>query len=402
MSYLYDNSVKDIMIDLSEELYKFNPWWEREYTPQIVSRPFYEEYLSRHTGTKPVILITGLRRTGKTTLMKAHVRNLLRQVDPKYIFYASLDSLALEKFSVAEILREYRKVHDLRIDEKVYLFLDEVGYRDKVHQELKNLYDTENVKIFASSSSASILRDTGAMLTGRSQVLEVLPLDFHEFLSFKKIKVSRAESYLMEKYFEEYMKTGGMPEYVLTEEVEYLDSLVEGVIYRDIMAHYGVRDASSLRDFFRLLMERAGKQFSMNKVARIMGLSPDTVRRYTDYFAQTFLIYFMERCGKLNERLRAPKKIYCADVGIRNLVTGFRDKGAIFENLVYLRVKSHHPCYVYRQGIELDFLVDDTLIEVKYGQDLTGKQKAFFEEFQCSKKILVQNLHDYLNLVELH
>jgi len=384
--------------DLSEELFKFNPWWEKEFAPQIVSRPFYEDYLSRNTETKPIILIAGLRRTGKTTLMKAHIRKLLKEVEAKYLFYASLDSLVLENFKVSEILREYRKVHDLRIDEKVYLFLDEVGYRDTIHQELKNLYDTENVKIFASSSSASILRDTGAMLTGRSKILEVLPLDFHEFLSFRKIDVLRAETYLMEKYFEEYMKIGGMPEYVLTEDVEYLDNLVEGIIYRDIMAQYGVRNVSSLRDFFRLLMERAGKQFSINKIARIMGSSPDTARRYTDYFLQTYLIYFVERCGKLNERLRSPKKVYCADVGIRNLVTGFRDKGAIFENLVYLKVRRQRPCYVYQDGIELDFLTGDTLVEVKYGQELSGKQKRLFDEFACNKKVVVGDVHDYLNL----
>lgn len=386
------------MTDLSEELFKFNPWWEKEFAPQIVSRPFYEDYLSRNTETKPIILIAGLRRTGKTTLMKAHIRKLLKEVEAKHLFYASLDSLVLENFKVSEILREYRKVHDLRIDEKVYLFLDEVGYRDTIHQELKNLYDTENVKIFASSSSASILRDTGAMLTGRSKILEVLPLDFHEFLSFRKIEVLRAETYLMEKYFEEYMKIGGMPEYVLTEDVEYLDNLVEGIIYRDIMAQYGVRNVSSLRDFFRLLMERAGKQFSINKIARIMGSSPDTARRYTDYFLQTYLIYFVERCGKLNERLRSPKKVYCADVGIRNLVTGFRDKGAIFENLVYLKVRRQQPCYVYQDGIELDFLTGDTLVEVKYGQELSGKQKRLFDEFACNKKIVVGDVHDYLKL----
>jgi len=389
------------MADLSEELFKFNPWWEREYAPRIISRPFYEGYLSKHTVTKPIILITGLRRTGKTTLMKIHIKGLLTKIAPKYIFYASLDSLALEKFSVAEILREYRKIHHLKLDEKLYLFLDEVGYREKIHQELKNLYDTENVKIFASSSSASILRDTGAMLTGRSQVLEVLPLDFFEFLTFKNIEVSRSEFYLLEEYFEEYMRIGGMPEYVLTGDLEYLDNLVDSVIYRDIMAHYGVRDASSLRDFFRLLMERAGKQFSMNKIARIMGLSPDTVRRYADYFAQSFLVYFMERCGKLNERLRAPKKIYSADVGIRHLVTGFRDKGAIFENLVFLRLKSHYPCYVYHQGTELDFLLGQILIEVKYGQNFSGKQKALFDEFPCAKKVLVQSIEDYLKLPDL-
>jgi len=250
-----------------------------------------------------------------------------------------------------------------------------------------------------NGSSASILRDTGAMLTGRSRTLEILPLDFDEFLSFQNIQVSRSETYLLERYFEEYMKTGGMPEYVLTKDVEYLDNLVEGVIYRDIMAHYGVKDVSGLRDFFRLLMERAGKQFSINRIAKVMGVSPDTVRRYADYFSQTFLVYFLERCGKLNERLRAPKKLYAADVGIRNLVTGFRDRGAIFENLIFMKLKNFHPCYVYRQGIELDFLMEDILIEVKYMQDISGRQKVLFDEFKCNKKILVQNIDDYLNLL---
>ncbi|MBW1951338.1 MAG: ATP-binding protein, partial [Deltaproteobacteria bacterium] len=94
----------------------------------------------------------------------------------------------------------------------------------------------------------------------------------------------------------------------------------------------------------------------------------------------------------------SPKKVYCADVGIRNLVTGFRDKGAIFENLVYLKVRRQRPCYVYQDGIELDFLTGDTLVEVKYGQELSGKQKRLFDEFACNKKVVVGDVHDYLNL----
>jgi len=336
-----------------------------------------------------------LRRVGKTTIMKLFIAELLQKLEPRFILYVSLDAIPLEPFSISDILRAYRKVFQLSLEEKVYLFFDEVAFRPKIHQGLKNLYDQENVKIFASSSSASILHDTKALLTGRARILEVMPLDFEEFLAFKG---RRSESYLLESHFEKYMQIGGMPEYVITEDISYLENLIEGIIYKDIIALHGLRDVSGIKDMCRLIMERSGKQISINKIAKVMGVSPDTVRRYLEYFRQTFLIYTIERCGKLNERLRAPKKIYAADVGIRNYFTGFRDKGAVFENLVYLKIKNRQPCYVYQNGLELDFYFDDTLLEVKYEKELESKQAAFFQQFPAKRKIKVATVKDYLNL----
>ena len=143
-------------------------------------------------------------------------------------------------------------------------------------------------------------------------------------------------------------------------------------------------------------MERSGKQLSLNKISKVMNISVDTARRYFSYFTNAFLIYPIERCGKLNERLRASKKIYAADIGIRNMVTGFRDKGAIFENLVFLKIKGRNPCYVYRDGIEIDFKVDDTLIEVKYKMEMNEKQLDLFNKFNAKKKILIDSIDDYL------
>jgi len=256
----------------------------------------------------------------------------------------------------------------------------------------------KKIKIFASASSASILSDTRGFLTGRARLLEILPLDFTEFLSFKKLQPRVAEGYLVEKYFEEYMQTGGMPEFVLSGDASYLDNLIESVIHKDIIAFHGVRDVSGVKDFFRLLMERAGKPFTINKAAKIIGVSPDTMRRYLEYFTQTYLVYTIERCGKLNERLRSPKKLYAADIGIRNHVTGYRDKGAIFENLVFLKIKKKKPCYVYQDGVELDFLASGMLLEVKLDNELTPQQKALFDSFKARKKIVIQNMNDYLNL----
>jgi predicted AAA+ superfamily ATPase len=90
--------------------------------------------------------------------------------------------------------------------------------------------------------------------------------------------------------------------------------------------------------------------------------------------------------------------LYAADVGIRNHITGYRDKGAIFENLVFLKIKQKNPCYVYKNGVELDFLANGMLLEVKFASDFTPQQKELFESFKAKKKVLIQSIDDYLNL----
>jgi len=273
-----------------------------------------------------------------------------------------------------------------------------IPYKENFQQELKNLYDLSNVKIYASSSASSILKDKKAHLTGREKIIEILPLTFEEYLLFKEIKLSKANSHLLDSYFGDYMQTGGIPEYVLTGDIAYLVELLDDIIYKDIIAAHGIRDKKIIRDYFRLLMERAGKQVSLNKISKILGIGVDTARRYLSYFEDTYLIHPIERCGKLNERLKSPKKIYAGDIGIKNIYTGFRDKGAVFENLVYLKIKSKKPCYIYKNKIEIDFLTEDNvLIEAKYNSELTGKQKKLFESINADKKVLIKNVKDFIS-----
>lgn len=138
------------------------------------------------------------------------------------------------------------------------------------------------------------------------------------------------------------------------------------------------------------------------KVANILSISPDTARRYLQLFLDTFLIYLVPRHGKTNETLLSPQKIYAADIGIRNLYTSFRDKGAVFENLVFLNIKNKKPRYLYRDGIEIDFITEDkTLIEVKYGLELNDKQKALFDTFPAKKKLVIRNFEDLERLSEI-
>jgi len=386
------------MKNIEELLYRYNPWWETDYKLQgIYERNNITDLILKKLASKDIIILTGLKRVGKTTIFKLLIKRLLtdKSVKPNKIFYISLDDYLLSKKNIIEIIGEYRRIHRISFSEKIFIFLDEITYKKDYEIQLKNLYDSGNVKIFASSSSASVLRSKKTHLTGRYSLIELLPLDFNEYLDFKNIKIPKADSSLVTEYFEDYMKTGGIPEFVLNENIDYLKELVDDIINKDIAVFYNVKNISVLKDFFLLLMERAGKQVSLNKVSKILGITPDSAKRYFDMFCQSYLIYIVPRCGKTNERILSPKKVYAADVGIKTFFTGFRDIGSMFENYVYMKIKNFTPCYVYQEGFEIDFLTSDsTLIEVKYNSEMNTKQREIFESIKCKKKIEIKNIND--------
>ncbi len=382
-------------------LYKSNPWWEDDFSFDGYEREHYLTQLENVLDNPDIIFLTGLRRVGKSSLMKNFIAQLIHKyhIEPKEIFYISLDLYLLDGYSIGDIVNEYRKIHKLSSGQKIYLFLDEVTSKKAYQQELKNFYDLENMKIFASSSSASLLKDSNAYLTGRQRTIEVMPLDFNEYLQFKEIHIKRADAHLYESYFEEYMQDGGMPEYVLTGDVSYLQNLIDNIITKDIIAHYNIRNGQVVKDFYKLLMERSGKLLTFNKLANILEISVDSARRYFHYFEETYLIYSMTKYGKLNEQLKSAKKIYASDVGLRNVVTGYRDKGAIFENLIYLKLKNRNPSYLYVDGIELDFITEDgLLIEAKYNSVLNKKQQKLFDAFEAKEKRVVNGVRDFILL----
>ncbi|MBN2619326.1 MAG: ATP-binding protein [Spirochaetales bacterium] len=381
---------------MEELLYQYNPWWEGKYSLNgIIRRKSYFYKLKSNVENRSIIFLTGLRRVGKTTLMKALIYDLIENgINSQQILYISLDDYILRKNLLVEILTEFRKIHKLSMDVKIFAFFDEVTYKEDYHQQLKNIYDNQNVKIFATSSSSSLLNDKKAFLTGRSITYEVKPLDFPEYLEFKSIKIKRSEEYLLETYFKEYLKDGGMPENVLNPNREYLMNLVDDIIQKDITAFNAIRNHQVVRDFYTLLMERSGKQISINKIANILNLSVDTARRYLNYFEETYLIHLLTRHGRTNEKLLSPKKIYACDLGIKYLFTGERDYGSYFENYIYLKLRNNKKIYyLYENGYEIDFITEDNiLIESKYHSEMNENQKNLFESFNSDKKYVINSV----------
>jgi predicted AAA+ superfamily ATPase len=390
---------------MEDLLYQYNPWWEGQIDLSGI-RPRKEQLdkISSLVSEKRVVFLTGLRRVGKTTLMHLFVDQLVRDgLQPVKIFYVSLDDYLLRNDAIVDIVATYRKIHKLGVDRSVTLLLDEITYKENYQQQLKNLVDRENVTILASASSSSLLRDQKAFLTGRSATIEIRPLSFPEYMTFKKIHISKRDQNLLDTYFKDYLRVGGLPENVLQPSREYLMTLVDDVIQKDITAFHSLKDPQVLRDYFTLLMERSGKKASINRISNILRISPDTSRRYLSYFEETYLIHLLSRWGGTNERLLSPKKVYACDLGIKYLFNGERDLGSYFENYVYLQLRSQRQLfYLNEKGVEMDFLTEDkTLIEVKYNTELRGEQLEVFNAYPAKRKYLIDSVRSLSVLDEL-
>jgi uncharacterized protein len=382
---------------MKEILEELNPWWKNEYGFDSFKREKYFEMLLNQIEKKDITILTGIRRVGKTTLLKQLIIHLIeKKVNPKHILFISLDILFFKPFNIYDIILEYKKINNIEHKEKIFLFLDEVTYKENFNQELKNLYDLGNYKIFASSSSAKVLKDKKAFLTGRARYTEINPLDFKEYIIFKSLDIKKIETHILENLFEEYMIFGGMPEYVLTKDPTYLSELLELIISKDIISLNNLKNKELVYDLFKLLCERIGKQISYNKISKILNVDNQTIAKYVSFFLDTYLFDIIEMKGKLNERLKAKKKLYCIDMGLKNVVTGFRDKGAIYENLVYRHIKNNKPNFLFKDGIEIDFCFKNTLIEAKYGQELTTEQKKLFDSSKFEKKIIAKGVDFFL------
>jgi hypothetical protein len=382
--------------------YQYNPWWEGEYRPEgLVERRSVLARMERRLDQEGIVLLTGLRRIGKTTLLKLFIKNMILQgIDPRSIFYVSLDDFALDKKSILDVVDDFRLIHKHSVDKKVYLFLDEVASKEKFHQQLKTLFDRQRVKIYASSSSASVLKDKQAFLTGREWVIEVCPLDFDEYLDFKGINLKERDARLKEVYFEEFLQAGGLPLYVLKGEREFLKQLVEDVIYKDVIAFHQIKNQQQVKDCFLLLMTQVGSFPSISSLSRSLGISPDTAARFLDIFEETFLIHLVPRFGKAKQMVKESKKIYAADLGIRNLYVGYKNPGRLFENYVFLKLKSFDLSYVVENKIEIDFLINrEILVEVKYHEELNENQKRVFAHFPADHKFIVRDRHTLNGLI---
>ena len=348
-------------------LRRYNPWWEESYRVPGIRRSEYLSRMEELEGTRDVIFIVGVRRVGKTTLMKQYIEAMLSRYPRERILYFSMDHPSLSRVSILDVLDEYRIIQDLRHTEKFTVFIDEVHLHPDFERELKTVYDMGKVKVYASGSASIFLYQKGAHLTGRQRFIEVYPFSFNEYLDIRELNVRGGDEHLLLRYAEEYVKDGGLPEYVLTGDPEYITTLVDSIVYKDVADRYSIKNTGMLKDLLLLLCQSIGGRPSTRKIAKILGISHETVREYLYHFQETYLVMLLERHGKGSIRKGSPKKIYLVDSGMANILTPTVNFGSLVENTVYNNLRTGGDVkYAIVDGKEVDFIVGDSAYEVKY------------------------------------
>lgn len=359
---------------MKDLLDRFNPWWFGEVQFSGIAREEYLDELKRYNENKDIILISGLRRTGKTTLMKQMIYSLIDiGVKPEHILFVSLDNIGLKDNTILDIEAEYRKSAGLNNDERLYLFLDEVHFQDRFELQLKNLYDLGASKVYASGSANLDILMRTPHLTGRHRIVEMRPLDFKEFMLFKGYdKEGKSKQELID-LAHEYVLTGGLPEYVLTEDINSLNTMIQSVLYRDVFARSGLRDHESLLNIFTMIVKNVSTPLSIRSISRVLNHSEETIKKVLELLEEVNLIRKVERYGNFKERKANPPKYYLSDTGIFNVIMDRVNIGAVVENLAFLKLRSYGPIHFHRSsGKEIDFILRKTAFEVKYIDEITS------------------------------
>jgi uncharacterized protein len=353
-------------------------------------------HLAAHAQKKQVSIITGMRRTGKTTLTKQLLSDIFKE-NSIYIDLERLDNRLLFKESNYENIIMALKQRGLNFNKKCVIVLDEAQLVKELPSVIKYLYDTYNIKFIVSGSSSYYLKNLfSESLAGRKKIFEIYPLDFGEYLTFKSIPWNETEFSgqpfdinefnRVRAWYDEYIEFGGLPEVVLNDQIgdkiDILEDLISSYINIDIKWLSDFRNAENIRNLLGMLASRTGTKLDVSKISALSGLSIPTVTNYVGLFEQTYLIHRISVISKNPDReIVKAKKIYFSDNGIVNRLAKV-SSGSLFENAVYnqLKHKGNLNYYSLKNGSEIDFILNNAAtIEVK--------ETATMADYQLLKKL---------------
>lgn len=300
------------------------------------------EHLSSH-----VLIITGIRRCGKSTLLQ-QINSSLGQPS----VYLNFEDPRLAGFD----LNDFNRLHELAEKNGIITyFFDEVQLIDKWESFVRFRLD-EGYRITISGSNATMLsKELGTKLTGRHISKELFPFSYSEYLTFTH-QPPDSESSLR------YLEEGGFPEYLKTELPEVLMQTFKDIIIRDISLRYNIKNTNLLQQLAVWLVSNCGKLFTGNSLRKLFQIgSSSSIMEYLAYFNDAYLFFYVPRFSYSPKvQIVNPKKLYCIDTGFikTNSISFSPDKGRLLENLVFMHLRRKtDEIFYFSEKNECDFVV---------------------------------------------
>jgi hypothetical protein len=356
-----------------EILEYWNFWGARPETG--IARSGYADELYRQRRIKEVSVVSGVRRSGKSTILLQVLERLISGgVPEENTLYVNFEEPAFAPELNLEFLLQ---LHDAYLEKfaprgKAYIVLDEVQLVPQWEKFVRGLYDrNRNIKFYVTGSSSKLLsREFGSALTGRTYANEVFPLSFAEFLGFGAKGGLTDQSLAgrgpwLRHQLLEYMRYGGFPQVALTknkkDKLAILKGFYSAIIEKDIVQRFEVRDVRQLKEFYVNLVTNISSLFSAYRAEKKQDISQPTAAKFLEYAREVYLAETIDLFSYSYAKQKAnPGKVYVVDPGIYSAIS-FRfseNLGKIFENLVYLEYRRRNQDVFYWKGKkEVDFLV---------------------------------------------
>ncbi|MCK4730067.1 MAG: ATP-binding protein [Candidatus Aenigmarchaeota archaeon] len=395
--------LKKILILQKEELKetKKQKLIEREILP----------VMKKFKKTKLIKVITGIRRCGKSIFS-------LELLEKEKFAYVNFDDEKLSRISIEDSNKIIETLHEIYGNFK-FLFFDEIQNIEG-WELFVNRLQRQGYNLVITGSNAKLLsKELATHLTGRYNEIQIYPFSFREFLNYKDFKISREDIYLpkrigsIKKYLGDYLKTGGFPEVLkYKENKNYLTTLYNGIIGKDIVTRYNIKYSKTLKEIINYIISNCSKEISYNKLKNLFDVkSVHTIKNYISYVEESYLIFQLFPFSyKTKIQLISPKKIYAIDAGLVNAISPpmFDNKTRIIENVVFLELKRKQAInpgldLYFWNGINsaVDFVVKDglkvkQLIQVCYSledddtrkREIKGLVKAS-EELKCRELLII-------------
>lgn len=349
--------LKELIVEQKKDFEKKEKFVERTILKEI------KQYLN----LPHVIIISGLRRSGKSTLLK-EIKH--RYYEDENIYYFNFEDERLVNFTLEDFNLLFETFMEI-VGKSNIFFFDEIQVVNGWEAFVRRMND-KGYKFFITGSNSSMLsREMGTKLTGRSIAIELYPFSFKECLSYANVDTNKTmflteERALIKKEFNEYIDNGGMPEYRIYKNDKTLKDLYENILYRDVIVRYNLSDEKSLKELTHFLFSNYGKEISYNTLKSMLNLgSVNTVKHYTSHLENSYLIFTIPKYDEsLKKQIYSKKKVYVIDMGLINLISFkfSKNSGRILENIVFLELKrKNKEIFYHKEKSECDFIIKDKL-----------------------------------------
>lgn len=376
---------------------------------KYIKRNLYLEKLLKLNNTPDIKVITGIRRCGKSTLMKEYI-SYIKSIEPSSniieINLQDLENSSLLDYQLLNkyILSKYKKdVHNL-------LFIDEIQLCKNFELVINSLHNKGIFDIYLTGSNAFLLSsDLATLFTGRAMEIKLLPFSFKEYVQFFNDENNIDE--LFDKYFIE----GGMSgSYVYNEKElkrDYLKNVYSTIIVKDLVNKYKIRNEIEFKNISEFMMDNVGKILSPNNVCNVLNknksdITRKTVSKYISYLCNAFLFYESKRYDLRGKKyLENNSKYYLSDISFRFAINGFNniDYGFLYENIVYLELlRRGYEVYVgklYKKEVDFVAKKGDEIIYIQVS-DYLNDPKTFEREY--SSLLLINDAYPKMIIARTH